>query len=469
MFKGGFLKQHASTMSVVARVMDAVLVVAIGWFSYFLYVDQWPASVHYTGMMVRALLLVLLVFPMFGMYRSWRGVSLVEELRQCTFAWGTVLICLVLLAFMTKTSAAYSRVWFGLWAVDGWMALIAFHVALRIGLRWLRRRGVNIRRVALIGVGQLGRSVAQHLHESPWTGYVLTGFYDDDAARHGEMVEGVRVEGSPEELIKVAESGGLDEVWLTLPLKAEDRVKEIMRLLRKTTVNVRFVPNIFGFTLLNQSMGELAGVPVISLNSSPMIGINRWVKALEDRVLAGLILGLASPLMLLIALAVKLSSPGPVLFRQQRHGWDGRPIEIYKFRTMVLHAEPEGCVTQCQRFDVRLTPLGALLRRTSLDELPQFLNVLQGRMSIVGPRPHAVQHNEQYKELIEDYMQRHKVKPGITGWAQINGWRGETDTLEKMRKRVEYDLQYISNWSLWFDLKIIFLTMFRGFVHKNAY
>ena len=200
-----------------------------------------------------------------------------------------------------------------------------------------------------------------------------------------------------------------------------------------------------------------------------MEGVNRFIKAAEDRILATLILVAISPLMLFIALGVKLSSPGPVLFKQKRHGWDGKPIKVYKFRTMRVHEEEEGKITQARRSDPRVTPFGAFLRRTSLDELPQFFNVLQGRMSIVGPRPHAVEHNEFYKEQVEAYMQRHRVKPGITGWAQINGWRGETDTLEKMRKRVEYDLYYIENWSLWFDLKIIFLTLFKGFVNKNAY
>jgi len=186
-------------------------------------------------------------------------------------------------------------------------------------------------------------------------------------------------------------------------------------------------------------------------------------------LLALLILLLISPLMLLIALGVKLTSPGPVLFKQKRLGWDGQPFKVYKFRSMVVHREEGGLLTQASMGDVRVTPFGAFLRRTSLDELPQFFNVLRGTMSIVGPRPHAIEHNEQYKELVDDYMRRHKVKPGITGWAQINGWRGETDTLEKMRKRVEYDLYYIENWSLWFDLRIILLTVFKGFVNKNAY
>jgi len=208
---------------------------------------------------------------------------------------------------------------------------------------------------------------------------------------------------------------------------------------------------------------------VLDLSVSPMMGINRNVKAFEDRILAALALMLAGPLMLLIAIGVKLSSPGPTLFRQRRHGWDGNLIVIYKFRTMMAHTQSDGQITQACKNDFRVTRFGAFLRRTSLDELPQLINVLQGRMSIVGPRPHAVEHNEHYKDLIDAYMQRHKVKPGITGWAQVNGWRGETDTLEKMKKRVEYDLYYIEHWSLWLDLKVIFLTLMKGFIHPNAY
>ena len=208
---------------------------------------------------------------------------------------------------------------------------------------------------------------------------------------------------------------------------------------------------------------------VLDLNASPMVGINRLVKAIEDRVLALFILLLVSPLMALIAIGVKVSSSGPVIFKQKRHGCDGKAINIYKFRTMVVHCEDDGNVTQARKCDYRVTKFGAFLRRTSLDELPQFVNVLQGKMSIVGPRPHAIAHNEHYKDQIEAYMLRHKVKPGITGWAQVNGLRGETDTLDKMKKRVEYDLYYIEHWSLWFDLAIIFRTLYTGFTDKNAY
>jgi putative colanic acid biosynthesis UDP-glucose lipid carrier transferase len=221
--------------------------------------------------------------------------------------------------------------------------------------------------------------------------------------------------------------------------------------------------------LLNHSITDVAGFPVLNIRTSPMKGVNRLVKALEDRLIAAMIMLLISPLMLLIAVGVKLTSRGPVFFKQRRLGWDGRIINVYKFRTMHVHQEADGHLTQATANDARVTHFGRWLRRTSLDELPQFINVLQGCMSIVGPRPHALLHNELYKESVQAYMQRHHMKPGITGWAQVNGWRGETDTLNKMQKRVEYDLYYINNWSLGFDLKIIFLTLFRGFTSRNAY
>ena len=260
-----------------------------------------------------------------------------------------------------------------------------------------------------------------------------------------------------------------DEVWIALPLKSEKRVNQVLDRLKNSTITIRYIPDIFGFRLLNHSVSEVAGIPVINISSTPMVGIHRFIKAIEDRFIALVIILLISPLLLLISLFIKFTSTGPILFKQMRHGWDGKQIKIYKFRTMLVHSEDNGAVTQAKINDVRITKLGAFLRKTSLDELPQFFNVLQGRMSIVGPRPHAVEHNDYYKEHIDSYMKRHKVKPGITGWAQINGFRGETDTLDKMKKRVEYDLFYIENWSVWFDLKIIIKTIFHGFVDKNAY
>ncbi|HIG8681784.1 TPA: undecaprenyl-phosphate glucose phosphotransferase, partial [Klebsiella pneumoniae] len=227
------------------------------------------------------------------------------------------------------------------------------------------------------------------------------------------------------------------------------------------------IPDVFTFNILQSRTEEVNGIPVVPIFETPLNGINMVLKRLEDIILSVVILTLISPILIIISLCVKLTSPGPIIFKQTRYGMDGKPIKVWKFRTMVVMENDN--VTQATKNDVRVTKVGRFLRRTSLDELPQFFNVLFGGMSIVGPRPHAVIHNEQYRSLIEGYMLRHKVKPGITGWAQINGWRGETDTLEKMEKRVEYDLEYIREWSIWLDIRIIFLTIFKGFIGKAAY
>jgi putative colanic acid biosynthesis UDP-glucose lipid carrier transferase len=256
-------------------------------------------------------------------------------------------------------------------------------------------------------------------------------------------------------------------VYLALPMTSEGVIRELTESLADSTASLYLVPDIFTFQLLNARLEHIDGVPVIGLRESPFEGFDGWLKRAEDVLLASVILAIISPLMAAIAIAVKLSSRGPVIFKQRRYGLDGRAIRVYKFRTMGV-CEDGDSIPQASATDPRVTPLGAFLRRTSLDELPQFVNVLQGKMSIVGPRPHAVAHNEEYRRRIRGYMLRHKVRPGITGLAQVNGFRGETDTLEKMEKRVEYDLRYIQSWSLQLDLKIIGQTIFR-FVGKNAY
>ncbi len=257
----------------------------------------------------------------------------------------------------------------------------------------------------------------------------------------------------------------VDEVWLALPLHAEKRVKEILHELRHDMVTTRFVLDIFGMDLLNHSLTSLAGFPVLNIRSTPMVGMSRVIKAIEDRLLAGCILLLISPLLIMIALAVKWSSKGPVFYRQKRVGWNGKEFEMLKFRSMPVNVESTSGPVWASQHENRATRVGAFLRKTSLDELPQFINVLRGDMSIVGPRPERQYFVEQFKEDVPRYMQKHLVKAGITGWAQVNGWRGNTS----LEKRIEYDLYYIENWSLGFDLKIIFLTIFRGFVNKNAY
>ena len=256
-----------------------------------------------------------------------------------------------------------------------------------------------------------------------------------------------------------------DQIWLAMPLKDADLIEHIIRGLRQTTSDIRLVPDFFGYRLINHSISSIADMSVINISVTPMDGLNRWVKAVEDKLIAILILILLSPLMLLIACAVKLSSRGPVIYRQERLSWNGRPFQMLKFRSMPINVEDGTGPKWARSGEVRATAVGRFLRKTSLDELPQFWNVMKGDMSIVGPRPERPVFVEQFKEEIPSYMQKHMVKAGITGWAQVNGWRGDTD----LKQRIEHDLYYIENWSIWLDLKIIFLTIFKGFINKNAY
>lgn len=469
MLPKGLLKEYSRALALLIRLLDMCMVFGAGIVAYFLRFDDAPIASTYMIAMVLGVFLTPVVFSFFSIYVSVRGKGLISHFINLMQALAVVMLLMSGLSFFTKTGDQYSRLWFITWMAIALVGLVSYRCILLLCLRFMRTRGMNERVVVIFGAGVLGERFANAVQQALWTGFRILYFVDDQAASKQEKVCGIPVVQTPAKLVQFLKSHHVDEIWLALPLCAKERVKEIMYEFRHEPITTRFVLDIFDLDLLNHSIDDVAGFPVLNISASPMTGVNRLIKAFEDRITAAVILLLISPLLALIALSVKLTSRGPILFRQARHGWDGRIIQIYKFRTMYEHAEDAGKVTQATSRDPRITPLGRFLRRTSLDELPQFFNVLQGRMSIVGPRPHAVSHNEQYKEMIHTYMQRHRVKPGITGWAQINGWRGETDTLEKMQKRVEYDLYYINNWSLGFDLKIILLTFFRGFISHNAY
>ncbi len=475
MLRHGLLQEYASTLALVTRLVDLVSVLLGGILAYAIRFDGFQSGLsipdNYRLVLVLGTLLGAVIFPFFGIYRSWRGRGWLQQLQILSFAWLSVVMALIVIGVAFKANLEYSRQWFFLWAALSLVLIIVSRFLLGQVLRVLRARGGNQKRIVILGAGRLGRSVAHKIKEANWTGLNVEYFLDDAEHLLNTLVDEIPVRGNVGRIIDAIGENKprIDEVWIALPLRAESRVKEVLHALRHSTVTIRFIPDIFSFRLLNHSVTEIAGIPILDLNATPMVGINRLVKAVEDRILGLLILTLISPLLAIIAIGVKFSSPGPIIFKQRRHGWDGKTINVYKFRTMYMHQEDDGKITQACKNDQRITKFGAFLRQTSLDELPQFFNVLQGKMSIVGPRPHALAHNEEYKDQIDAYMQRHKVKPGITGWAQINGCRGETDTLEKMKKRVEYDHYYIENWSLWFDLKIIFLTMSRGFTHQNAY
>lgn len=440
----------------LAAVLDWLLVLAAVYCAYRLRFGHWELpSLYLTAALVVSVVVMISLWG-FGLYGSWRGRSYFAQLWGLLLGWVIAIGVLLSIAFFLKTSEDYSRQWF-IYFVSiglGMTALSRFSVFLF--LRQLRSAGRNLKSVVVVEL-EAGSSFANEvtLREE---GYRVAGRLP---YRQGEEWL--------DSLTEMVEGEGAHEVWLCLPLAEGGSIKSVMYALRHHTVAVRFMPAWNDLPVLNHKVSSIAGVYSLDLSCSPMDGPARLVKRIEDVVIGGLITLLILPVYLVIAVAIKLSSPGPVMFKQYRTGINGKKFKVYKFRSMVVHQEGAGGITQAKREDPRITRIGAFLRRTSLDELPQFFNVLQGRMSIVGPRPHALAHNEYYKDLVESYMQRHKVKPGITGWAQVNGYRGETDTLDKMQKRVECDLWYIDNWSLWLDIKIIFWTVFKGFIGKTAY
>jgi putative colanic acid biosynthesis UDP-glucose lipid carrier transferase len=326
----------------------------------------------------------------------------------------------------------------------------------------------NQRRAVVVGCNEIGLRVAREFKQNPFNGIHFTGFFDDRVRERLSGIDDEPILGTLSELAQFVNSNGIDQIYLALPMASQPRILKLLDDLKDTTVSIFFVPDIFVTDLIQGRVDHVGGMPVVGVCETPFTGGDGFIKRASDVMLASLILALISPAMLAIAAAVKLTSPGPVIFKQRRYGLDGKEIVVYKFRSMTTTDDGQ-VVKQATRNDQRITPLGAFLRRTSLDELPQFINVLQGRMSIVGPRPHAVAHNETYRKLVKGYMVRHKVKPGITGWAQVCGYRGETDTIEKMEKRIEFDLEYLRTWSLSMDLWIIFKTVVLVVRDRNAY
>ena len=421
-------------------------------------------------------LLVVVFFPALGIYQSWRGKPLYDLLCRVAGGWAMVEVTGVLISFSLHRADSLSRLWLVYWAAATIVLLIVTKVIVYSILRGLRREGFNQRAVAIVGGAPYGRFLIQQMRSRPDAGFspvvvfdengTINPYEDPDAAA---AIEGVPVERDYQRMIQLVRQRAIRELWLALPISKEKEIHRIVMDLRNDFVNIRFIPDVRSLTLFNQPMVELLGVPAINLAASPITDLRVLPKRIFDRLFALAALTALAPLMLGIAVLVKLSSPGPVFFRQKRKGIDGNEFEIYKFRSMKVHKEEAGKITQATRRDPRITAVGAFLRRTSLDELPQFINVLRGEMSVVGPRPHALEHDDIYKDLVKGYMHRYRIKPGITGWAQINGYRGETDRIEKMMGRVKLDLYYMQHWSFWLDIKIVGLTFWKGFVGSNAY
>lgn len=460
----GMIRQYGTKIALLHRLMDTVLIVAAFLVAQsFSDVDD---NAYQKMVGVLAAITFYLVAESRGFYVSWRTCPIWQEASDVFVIWLQVVALLLVLTFITKTYTDFSRQAVVIWLIMTPGMILTVRLMVRGGLHLARRYGYNSRTVAIVGANEMGLRLAQRLDAMPWAGLVFSGFYDDRlSARLHVKIQSV---GKLPELLDLARTGQIDCVYIALPMHAEKRIIMLVDTLADTTVSVYIVPDFFVFNLLHARWTSLDKIPMVSIHEDPFYGVDGWVKRWEDIVIGMLAITIFAVPMAVIALAIKLSSKGKVLFKQHRYGLNGKVLEVWKFRTM--HVCDDGDhVPQATKTDTRVTTLGKFLRRTSLDELPQLINVLEGSMSLVGPRPHAVAHNEQYRALIYGYMLRHKVKPGITGWAQVNGWRGETDTVEKMKKRVEYDLEYIRNWSLWLDVEILWLTLWRGFAGKNAY
>ena len=410
------------------------------------------------------LLVLALTFPGRNRFRD----NLLGAAVDIASSWLVLLSILALCAYATRSLHYFENDVLLTWALATpvlqwlatWLGKLALH---RHAAKPASRRTAVV-----VGASSLGAKVARALEAGVSYGIDFVGYFDDRTDGRIDSAAKDRVLGNLNGIAAYVVAHGIREVYITLPLGSQPRIVELLDQVQGTTASLFFVPDVFGISIIQGRLQDMNGVPVVGICETPFTGTNQLVKRISDVVLASLILILISPVMLLIALGVKLSSPGPVIFRQRRNGLDGGEIVVYKFRSMTTQDDGP-VVQQAKRNDPRVTRFGSFLRRNSLDELPQFFNVLQGSMSIVGPRPHAVTHNEQYRQIIKAYMVRHKVKPGITGWAQVNGQRGETDTIEKMRARVEYDLEYLRNWSLALDLRIIAGTIRLVFFDRFAY
>ncbi|MEM7454462.1 MAG: undecaprenyl-phosphate glucose phosphotransferase [Planctomycetota bacterium] len=405
-----------------------------------------------------------------GLYRDWRGIPFAREATCTAISWVLTLVCLAALGRFSIYSSEISGRGLLLWfAVSPALSLTA-RFCFRAAFRWTTARGINTRSYAVVGANELGLELIRNINETPDLGLNLLGFFDDRPEdRHVELPPEAKSKlGRFDDLVQAARSGDVEVIFITLPMRAEKRIRSVIADLADSTASVYIVPDLFVFQMLNSRWTDIQGLPVVSVSENPFNGVDGAVKRTLDVAFSAFGIVLAAIPMALIALAVKLTSRGPVLFVQKRYGLDGKVISVWKFRSMTV-TENGDKVVQATKNDSRVTTVGAFLRKSSLDELPQLFNVFTGRMSLVGPRPHANAHNEYYRKQIEGYMLRHKVKPGITGLAQVSGCRGETETIQKMQDRITFDHKYIREWSIWLDLKILIRTLFVVFKRENAY
>jgi putative colanic acid biosysnthesis UDP-glucose lipid carrier transferase len=465
-----YLVRNFSHFELLLRIIDVIAIASSGKIAGAIRFDG-PLS---DAAPIHSILLYFccaysfIIFPALGMYVSWRGRSVLAMLWHLIIGWVVVLSVSLFFGFLIHHVGELSRLWFFYWFVTGAVFIALVRIAVYFVLLYLRMNNLNQKRVVIVGYGHIGQEIHRRAIQQEQYNYQVKAVYREQEETDSIEIATVECIKTKDDIPAYVVANQIDEIWIAISMNKFDQLQKIQHLLRNTFVDIRWIQDTLTLQVLNNKVISFLGLPAIDLNCPISNGWNSIGKYLLDKILSAAALIVLLPLFMVIAVCIKASSPGPVFFKQPRLGLNGKIFHVYKFRSMNIHQD-HGVIVQAKKNDPRINKVGQFLRRTSLDELPQFVNVLLGEMSIVGPRPHALQHNEIYKELLDVYMIRHRVKPGITGWAQINGYRGETETIDKMAKRIQFDLHYIQHWSLWMDIRIIVWTAFKGWTGNNVY
>lgn len=462
MFKKGTIHEYSSLLNFFLIFTDFIASFACSWVTYYFYLELHTDIFNrdtYILLSFISSFIVISLMVIFDSYRVWRESTILSEIIYIFKPCCTSFIFLLALGFLLKNTFLFSANWAVVSSCLFFLYIILSRICFRKFLKFFRAKGYNIRFLLLIASGECGMKVYSSIMRNKNSGYSILTLLSDN------LQKVLPVDGTIADILAFLSKNHYDQMWIAVPSEEGNKIKTIINSVNDYPITIRYIPDIFGIRLFNQSFSEFDGLPMINLHSSPMLGHNKLAKRAEDLIFALSFLIIISPLMLIIALVIKLTSPGPVIYRQTRIGMNNKPFRIMKFRSMPVGTEKSTGAVWAKPGEVRATKFGSFLRKTSLDELPQFLNVLKGEMSIVGPRPERPKFTKVFKGEISHYMKKHFVKAGITGWAQVNGWRGNTD----LNKRIEYDLYYIEHWSLMFDVKIILMTIYRVFKDRNAY
>ncbi len=461
------LQRRRSLINVLQPLLDGLAILGVAWF--FIQLNIGYLTQDYVIFLLVLLGLVSVMYDRFAIYRT--SSSFYSKVFSLFNAWSISFLALFVLGFLTKQSHSYSRIFIIELFVIGFLVQAIIHFIVRTVNRNLNKHSQATDNVIIVGQGQLANYLEHKITANPWLNQRVIGNVSiQEGTRRGKKQQKSELNDYPtsriiqlgkvSELPDLIDQHSIDTVYIVTPLESSTVLEELYFILLDKHVSIHWIPDIFSLRLINHSVKEIAGIPVLTLSETPLTGTSRLAKSVEDKVLSFLILLLISPILLVVALFVKLDSPGPIFFRQNRTGWNGKTFSIWKFRSMHTNQQVQDNaeLKQAERGDPRITKIGAFIRKTSIDELPQLFNVLTGDMSLVGPRPHAVQHDEVYSQRINDYYARHNIKPGMTGLAQVRGYRGETKEIDQMTKRVESDIEYINNWSIWLDLSILIRT-----------